>query len=293
MSPANPHAHSALRDRTNGLVQHAARGQQGDCGLFWESLRGEASLGSRVTEIDTRVTVGTVSLHACTFEQATLTLLRSRDHAVGGVRLVNAWCVVVAQDDLQYRAIVNGPGLTLPDGAPVLRAMRRNRSAAEAERVRGPSLFEATLDRGRGVGLRHFLLGGEPATLELLATAIDAKYPGAEIAGAWSPPFGEVDDALINESVSRILDSGAEIVWVGMGAPKQDTVGAAIVGHTGLTAVGVGAAFDFLAGTVLEAPTWAQEAGLEWLFRLLREPRRLWRRYLVGNVRFLWIVFRQ
>lgn len=242
--------------------------------------------------IETSERVGGVDVHVCSFEAAVESLTGCRDAPAGSVRLVNAWCVVVAQDDQDYRTVVNGPGLTLPDGAPVLWALKRTPTGRQAQRVRGPSLFEATLDRGRTDGLRHFFLGGPPQSLDTLVTKIGLRYPGVEIAGQWSPPFGDMAGAVLDEINERITSAAPDIVWVGLGAPKQDMVAANIFERTGLTSVGVGAAFDFVAGTVREAPRWMQRLGLEWLFRFGTEPRRLWRRYLVGNLRFLWILAR-
>jgi len=231
-------------------------------------------------------------VHVTTFEDAVEALLNAREREIGSVRLVNAWCVVLAEDDDAYRQVVNGPGLSLPDGAPVVAAMRKQSGGESAQRVRGPSLFEAVLERGQHTELRHFLLGGAPDTLEALIAKIGAKYPDATIAGSWSPPFVPLDDATTTRAAEMATSARADIIWVGMGAPKQDILAARIAERTGRTAVGVGAAFDFLAGTVREAPVWMQRVGMEWLFRLLAEPRRLWKRYLVGNVRFLFIAGR-
>lgn len=232
-----------------------------------------------------------MSFSATTFAAAVAAIADSANKPLGAVRLANAWCVVVANDDLDYRRLLAGPGINLPDGAPVAALVRR-RSDDKAERVRGPSLFRAVLDQGRPFALKHFLLGTVDETLVRLSETIEEEYPGTEISGSWAPPFGPVTDELINTAVSMIRDSGARVVWVGMGSPKQDIVTSAIAKELGLTSVGVGAAFDFVAGTAREAPRWIQRIGLEWLFRLLSEPRRLWRRYLVGNLKFLWIAAR-
>ena len=238
----------------------------------------------------TRVDVGRVQVHATQFARVVQALCEVRERPIGSVRLVNAWCVVIAEDDSTYRDVVNGPGLTLPDGAPVVAVMRRTPAGSTAERVRGPSLFEAVLDQGRSTQLRHFLLGGAPETATSLSATIAERYPGTVIDGSWAPPFAALDEAMLREAVDRVTASNADVVWVGLGAPKQDLMAQEIALRTGVTAVGVGAAFDFLAGTVREAPVWVQRSGLEWLFRLAAEPRRLWRRYLVGNFRFLRIV---
>ena len=118
------------------------------------------------------------------------------------------------------------------------------------------------------------------------------RFPGITIVGTHAPPFGPFDDGVIEALAARITSVAPQIVWVGLGTPKQDFVAARLVAATNVTCVAVGAAFDFLAGTKREAPGWVQWCGLEWLFRLMTEPRRLWRRYLLGNARFLRIAAR-
>ncbi|WP_292681940.1 WecB/TagA/CpsF family glycosyltransferase [Microbacterium sp. SCN 69-37] len=233
-----------------------------------------------------------MNFDVCTFDDAVADLLATAtaEAAVGGTRLSNAWCVVIAEKNKDYAALLNSPGRTLPDGAPVAALIRRRDTTSTAERVRGPSFFEAALDRSQATEIRHFFIGATPETLASLLKQVGQRYPQAHISGSWAPPFGPVDDALLNEAIRRVRASGANLVWVGMGSPKQDFVANAIARETGVPAVGVGAAFDFAAGTVAQAPVWVQRYGLEWLFRLAREPRRLGRRYLLGNLQFLLIV---
>ncbi|MDF0530640.1 WecB/TagA/CpsF family glycosyltransferase [Tsukamurella sp. 8F] len=215
-----------------------------------------------------------------------------RTHGAAGtpVRLSNAYCVALANQDPEYRAVLAGPGWNFPDGAPVAYFMRRQNRKSPSERVRGPSLFAAVLDRGRSAGLRHFMLGATQDTLDRLVESIGNRYPGAEVAGTYSPPFGPLDESFYTESIARIEESGADVVWVGLGTPKQDFAAAELARRVPLPFLGVGAAFDFVAGVVPEAPLWVQRSGFEWLYRLVSEPRRLWRRYLIGNTQFLWSV---
>jgi N-acetylglucosaminyldiphosphoundecaprenol N-acetyl-beta-D-mannosaminyltransferase len=210
--------------------------------------------------------------------------------ATGGIRLSNAWCVVLADRDSSYAALLNSSGSTYPDGAPVAAVMRRVPGAASAGRVRGPSLFVNTLDRGREHEIGHYFVGSTPHALDLLVSNARQRFPGLIVSGAWSPPFGPVTDELLSEMHTRIAEMAPDVVWVGMGSPKQDYVADNIARLTGIPTIGVGAAFDFVAGTVREAPRWMQRAGLEWAFRLASEPKRLWRRYLLGNAQFIWIV---
>lgn len=208
------------------------------------------------------------------------------------VRLVNAYSIALADHDPAYRRILNGAGVNLPDGAPVLWFMRwaaRRHPGAAPQRVRGPSLFSRTLTLSQGRPVRHFLLGGSPHTLARLLDVLAADFPGCTVAGSHSPPYGDVTPERLDDWCERISASRADVVWLGLGTPKQDVAAAELARRLGLHCIGVGAAFDFLAGTQPEAPRWMQRLALEWLFRLAAEPRRLWRRYVFGNLRFLFV----
>jgi N-acetylglucosaminyldiphosphoundecaprenol N-acetyl-beta-D-mannosaminyltransferase len=215
-----------------------------------------------------------------------------RSHGAGvAVRFANAWCVVLANESRDYATLMATKGVNFPDGFPVARIIRRTDS--RARRVRGPSFLVRALDAGRAHGVRHYFLGATEDTLTALAEEAQTRFPGIEIAGFWSPPFGPFDDETLEASVSRIRRARPDVVWVGLGSPKQDHAAQKLAEATGLPCCGVGAAFDFVAGTVREAPRWIQFVGLEWLYRLTTEPRRLWRRYVFGNARFLWYVATQ
>jgi N-acetylglucosaminyldiphosphoundecaprenol N-acetyl-beta-D-mannosaminyltransferase len=206
------------------------------------------------------------------------------------IHLVNAYTLALADGDDAYRGLLQRASLNLADGTPVVWASRllHREEGVPAQRVRGPGLFSATLDRGQALGVRHFLLGSTPETLARLEAAIAQRYPNALIAGSWSPPFRELTSDERDEQRGRLLESGANLVWVGLGTPKQDWECARLREEVPLPFVAVGAAFDFEAGTVAEAPVWMQENGLEWVHRLGSEPGRLWKRYLFGNARFVW-----
>ena len=210
---------------------------------------------------------------------------------MGSVRLVNAWSVVCAHDDPAYLAVMTGPGVNLPDGRPVARRVRRK--ARNAEQVRGPALFRTVLDRGRDKGTRHFFLGASESTLDMLVQEVTAQYPGTTIAGTHAPPYTDDISQLVTYCAGAIEGVEADVIWLSLGTPKQDLVAARLAQQRRGWIVGIGAAFDFVAGTVPEAPTWLRRIGLEWLYRLAREPRRLWRRYLYGNSRFLWLAARR
>jgi N-acetylglucosaminyldiphosphoundecaprenol N-acetyl-beta-D-mannosaminyltransferase len=208
-----------------------------------------------------------------------------------GVHLINAYSLSLTDSDASYRSLLEHAGLNFPDGKPLAWVTRLSR--APLQQVRGPGFFNDVLDAGRSAGVRHYLLGGSVELLDKLTAEIEARYPGVTIAGTYSPPFRALTDAEIDSQDAAIRSSAADIVWVGLGTPKQDYEVERIASKLPVVACAVGAAFDFVAGTKREAPRWMTRAGLEWVFRFASEPRRLWRRYLIGNVVFLRAVMRR
>jgi N-acetylglucosaminyldiphosphoundecaprenol N-acetyl-beta-D-mannosaminyltransferase len=198
--------------------------------------------------------------------------------------LANVHVLVSGQRDPAVRSALSDAWTVFPDGAPVAWLQRREGWRA-ATRIGGPDLMPRVLDHGTAAGLRHFLFGSTPDTLAALASRLLRTHPGIELVGTWAPPLGEEHSA---SSIERIVAAGPQIVWVALGAPKQecwmhrhaDEIAPAI-------ALGVGAAFDFLAGSKRRAPSWMQRAGLEWAHRLAMEPRRLGPRYLRTNTEFV------
>ncbi len=205
------------------------------------------------------------------------------------VRLANAWSAVLAARSPDYLTVLNGEGVTFPDGASITGTMRvlRRGEYQHGRRVRGPSLFVDCMDAGRERGLRHFLLGTTDPTLEALSAELEARFPGVRISGTYSPAFAPMDDAFVEACRRRVAESDSDVVWIALGVPKQDVLTHELSKRLDVTCVGVGAAFDMLSGRVREAPSWMQRLGVEWVFRLAVEPRRLWRRYLLGNVAFI------
>lgn len=205
------------------------------------------------------------------------------------VRLVNAYCIALSTQDADYRRVLEGDGVNFPDGASVVwgARLRLTSHLGWPQRVRGPSFFVECLSRSQGTGLSHFFLGSTEDTLTSLENEISLRFPEAQLSGFYSPPFGELNEEFYSTAQSKIEESAPDIVWLGLGTPKQDFAARRLSEALSLPCVGVGAAFDFLAGTVVEAPVWVQKSGFEWFFRLCSEPRRLWRRYLFGNARFL------
>jgi N-acetylglucosaminyldiphosphoundecaprenol N-acetyl-beta-D-mannosaminyltransferase len=196
--------------------------------------------------------------------------------------------VMSAQEDAEARAAVLGATLAVPDGQPLVWALHALGHAA-ATRVYGPDLMALACARAARAGTRTFLYGGRtPDALEQLQARLRARYPGLRIAGGYSPPWPAPSAAEERAVIDEINSSGAEIVWVGTGQPKQEKWMMHMRPHLSAPLlVGVGAAFDFHAGLVPQAPRWMQRSGLEWSYRLAREPRRLWPRYARYNPRFI------
>lgn len=209
-------------------------------------------------------------------------------------RLVNAYTFALADTDPAYKSLLATSGVNLPDGKPLIDALNLlDRTGRRFGHVRGPSFFVRCLDEGREREVRHFLLGGSPELLRSLKDAVHRSFPGAHIVGMSSPPFRPLTDVERAAQDSEIRACDPHVVWIALGTPKQDFEAQRVCDSTGVTTVAVGAAFDFVAGTKPEAPHWMRRMSLEWLFRLISEPRRLWRRYLFGNARFTALVFRE
>lgn len=192
--------------------------------------------------------------------------------------------VVEAQSDEYFRSVLNDADLVVPDGMPLV-WLARHAGIPLQRRVYGPELMETFL-KETGDRYRHFLYGGAPGVAEKLADVMRRRF-GSQVVGIICPPFRELTEEEKLDIAAQINGSGTDIVWVGLSTPKQerwmhDSRHALEVP----AAVGVGAAFDFLAGIKSSAPRWMQERGLEWLYRLIKEPRRLWRRYILGGGRF-------
>jgi N-acetylglucosaminyldiphosphoundecaprenol N-acetyl-beta-D-mannosaminyltransferase len=161
-------------------------------------------------------------------------------------------------------------------------------------RVCGLDLMPALVDAGRPSGARHYLYGGAPGVPERLAARLRERFPGVQIVGVASPPFRPLSKAERDETIARINAARPDFVWVGLGTPKQDLWLADYRDDLDAAALlAVGAAFEIVSGVRRRAPLWMQRASLEWLFRLILEPRRLWRRYAVANVRFIWLLARE
>lgn len=201
--------------------------------------------------------------------------------------------VMESQGDEDLRAIHNAAGLVTPDGMPLV-WLSRLHGFKHVDRVYGPDLMLALCQHSLQKGYRHFFYGGAEGVPERLAHQLTQRFPGLQVTGTLSPPFRPLTEEEDGQVVEKINASAADIVWVGLSTPKQERWMAAHVGKLQAPVmIGVGAAFDFHAGLVRQAPRWVQRSGFEWLFRLGMEPRRLWKRYLTNNPRFIMLVMAQ
>ena len=208
------------------------------------------------------------------------------------VCICNAHSVVTAGQDAAFGTAVAQADMATPDGAPVAWVMRKLGFTSQ-QRINGPDLMWKYCAQAAQRNESIYLYGGAPETLVILQAKLAQAFPGLMVAGAYSPPFRAITAEEDAQAVAHINASGAGTVWVSLGCPKQELWMAAHRGRINAVMVGVGAAFDYHAGTIQRAPLWMQNAGLEWLHRLASEPRRLWKRYLVTNTLFVLGAIRQ
>jgi N-acetylglucosaminyldiphosphoundecaprenol N-acetyl-beta-D-mannosaminyltransferase len=195
--------------------------------------------------------------------------------------------IVESWRDKSIRTIHNRAGMVVPDGMPLV-WLSKLRGFSGVERVYGPDLMLAACRRFLPSGRRHFFYGGNPGVASLLAAKLGRDLPGIQIAGTWTPPFRPLTPDEDRDVVEMINAAKPHFVWVGLSTPRQERWMAEHAARLGpAILVGCGAAFDFNAGLKRQAPQWMRRAGLEWCFRLLAEPRRLWRRYLINNPTFV------
>jgi N-acetylglucosaminyldiphosphoundecaprenol N-acetyl-beta-D-mannosaminyltransferase len=225
-----------------------------------------------------------VGISALTLAQARDLVLAARGkRPLGYVCVTPVHAIDEARRDPAFRKILNESFLTTPDGMPIVWL-----GPPGVERVYGPDLMLAVCDAGRATGLRHYFYGGGPGVAELLREKLCARFPGLEVVGTYTPPYGPLSSDELTAVRADVARTRPDIIWVGLGTPKQErfmadnwrTLDAGLL-------IGVGAAFDFHSGRVPQAPRWMQRSGFEWLFRLATEPRRLAPRYLKTNPLFV------
>ncbi|MCF7688404.1 MAG: WecB/TagA/CpsF family glycosyltransferase [Cephaloticoccus sp.] len=229
-----------------------------------------------------------VGVSALTLEEATLRVLASRQQKhLGYICICTVHGVSEARRDPALLQTFNASFLTTPDGMPLV-WLGRHHGHKTITRVYGPDLMLRVCDEGRAAGLRHYFYGGGPDVAETLRANLVARYPGLQVVGTFTPPYRSLTPAEFSHLQSDVAAKAPDIIWVGLSTPKQerfmaeawDKLDAALL-------IGVGAAFDFHSGRLRQAPRWMQRSGLEWLFRLALEPRRLAYRYLVYNPLFV------
>jgi len=209
------------------------------------------------------------------------------------VCVTNVHLIMECQRDEKLRQIHNRAGMVTPDGMPLVWLSHLN-GFRQVERVYGPDLLLAFCARSATQGYRHYFYGGAEGVPQLLVKRLTQRFPGLEIAGMFSPPFTPLSPREDAQIVDMINQTQPDVIWVGLGAPKQERWMAAHLGRIQAPVmIGVGAAFDFHSGLKPQAPYWMQRHGLEWVFRLANEPQRLWRRYLIYNPLFIFLVLQQ
>jgi N-acetylglucosaminyldiphosphoundecaprenol N-acetyl-beta-D-mannosaminyltransferase len=234
-----------------------------------------------------------VRITAQRYDDAVGSLLRAKAE---GAQLRAHFCTVhsliAATEDEALRDVFASASMVCTDGVPLVWVARR-RGAPEAERVCGPDVMLSLCALGRAQGLRHYFLGGRPGTSEGLARKLEQRFPGLVVAGCGSPPFRALSAEEDQFLVDAINSATPDVVWIGLGSPKQDLWAAEHAGRLNASLIlPVGAAFDFHSGRLRRAPGWLRRVGLEWLFRLAMEPRRLLRRYVVTNAKFVFLLAR-
>jgi len=234
-----------------------------------------------------------VKICGTSYEDATATVIEwAKAGDSRSIFAANVHTVMEAHDDQQFRDCVNAADLVTPDGMPLVWALRLQ-GLRGARRVYGPDLTETVLAAAEAEGIPVGFFGGSEAVLSLLIDKVRKRFPRLPVVYHVAPPFRpltEEEDAAV---ISDVAESGARILFVGLGCPKQERWIAEHRNRIPAVMLGVGAAFDFLAGTKAQAPDWMQGAGLEWMFRFVTEPRRLWKRYTKHNPRFLVLMLMQ
>lgn len=241
-----------------------------------------------------RVDILGVGVSAINMDDALQTLVNwVRDGQREYVCVSNTHVIMESYHNPALRAVCNAAGMVTPDGMPLVWLCRLG-GQRHTRRVYGPDLLLAVCAAPQTRALRHFFYGSAAGVAEKLAADLRQRFPHIDIVGTYAPPFRDLTTAETQAVIRRLNDAQPDIIWVGLGAPKQEFWMARMRPHLQAPVlIGVGAAFDFHSGNKRQAPRWMQRSGLEWVFRLMQEPRRLWRRYLPDNFIFVALVLRQ
>jgi N-acetylglucosaminyldiphosphoundecaprenol N-acetyl-beta-D-mannosaminyltransferase len=241
-----------------------------------------------------RVNILGVGISALSMESAleqSEALLNRED--AGYICVTGVHGIMEAQADTDFRNILNNSFLSTPDGMPTV-WLGHLHGFKHMTRVYGPDFMVNMCERSVHPGYRHFLYGGRPGVAEELRRELIRRFPGLQIVGTYTPPFRPLNAEEEENLRAQLEAAKVDVLWCGLSTPKQERFMAAYVGRLPVKLmVGVGAAFDLLSGNLSEAPDWMKQAGLQWLYRLIKEPKRLWRRYLLNNPRFIWLSFLQ
>ncbi len=201
--------------------------------------------------------------------------------------------VMEAHSKPEFRRVLNESLINAPDGMPMswIGWLQGHR---QMDRVYGPDFLANLCRLSVGKGYRHYLYGGQPGVAAALKSALEKRFPGLQIVGTFTPPFRSLTQEEENELLADVRNAKPDILWVGLSTPKQECFMAQYVDRLCVPLlIGVGAAFDFHTGRLHESPRWIKRAGLQWLHRLMQDPRRLWKRYLFNNAKFLWLIAAQ
>ena len=241
-----------------------------------------------------RVHVLGVGVHALNLQSAVAVLQSAiESRAKGYVCVTGVHGVSEAQSNPSFRSILNHAFLNTPDGMPMVWIGRAS-GFKEMERVYGPDLLVEVCQASEAAGWRHFFYGGGPGTAEALAAVLQTKFPKLQIVGTHTPPFRPLTPSEFQELQAQVAAARPDIFWVGLSTPKQELFMSSTLADLNVPImIGIGAAFDLISGKVRQSPRWIQRSGFEWLYRLIQEPRRLWKRYLKNNPLFVWRIFLQ
>ncbi len=231
--------------------------------------------------------IGSIDFSAATFNEATMAIaerISNTQEKGTSIHFANAYNIALAENNAEYQQLMNNGDLVFTDGVPVVWAARKLHPRKNWERVYGPDVTTWILENAElGKTAKHYFLGATQETMDKLLGEITKRFPAVQVVGHDCPPFREPTTEELNARDQRIKESGATVVWVGLGTPKQDFEAQRLAHNLPVTTMAVGAAFDFLAQTSPQAPKWIQKSGLEWGYRLAREPKRLAKRYLWGT----------
>jgi N-acetylglucosaminyldiphosphoundecaprenol N-acetyl-beta-D-mannosaminyltransferase len=241
-----------------------------------------------------RANVLGVGIHALNLDR-TVELIEQAiaSRTKGYVCVTNVHAVIEAQKDPIYKEVLNHSYLTLPDGRPTT-WVGRSQGLKEMEQVGGPELMLKFCEVSSGKRYTHFFYGGHPGVAEQLRDVLTRRYTGLRVIGVYTPPFRPLTQQEESQVVALLARLKPDVTWIGLGAPKQELFMSQYSGRLDTTLmIGVGAAFDMHTGRIKDAPLWMKGVGLAWFYRLVQEPRRLWRRYLETNPKFVYEILLQ